>query len=200
MASVQHPPVAAVVLAAGEASRMGASKLTLRFGESTVIGTTISAVLRAGVDSIVVVVGHHAEEVAAAMPDDVMIVENEDPTRGNASSLATALVAVPGAGAVLVVLGDMPGVDPDVMDQLVAGWRGGACVAALVRYTDGPGHPLLIDASLFGIVMSLTGERSLWELVGGLDRDVVLEVAVAGPKPVDINSVADYRRATARLD
>jgi len=196
-----HPePVVVIVLAAGGSSRMGQPKLVLPFGGMTVLGATLAAVCGSVADNIVVVLGHHADALRAAVPSGVQTVINPDPTRGNASSLAAGLAASPHAAAAVVILGDMPGVSPEVVDEVIAAWRGGACVAAVVEYADGPGHPLLIDGSLFGVVLALEGEGALWTLIDGLDRDVVRRVPVSSPKPTDVNRMEDYHRALRELD
>ena len=191
--------VVAVVLAAGASTRMGRSKLTLPFGDSTVIGSTLKGVRASGVDDVVVVVGHHEEAVREALEPEVEAVRNPDPSRGNASSLAVGLAAHAGAGAAVVVPADMPRISSEAIDQVVDAWRGGACVAALVDYSDGAGHPVLIDRSLFDVVGELHASKALWRLIEGLDPEVVRRVTLDRPKPVDINREPDYRLALRRL-
>ena len=55
--------VAAILLAAGRSQRMGAFKPLLPFGETTVIRRCIQNLRQAGVEDIVVVLGHRAEEL-----------------------------------------------------------------------------------------------------------------------------------------
>lgn len=191
--------VAAIVLAAGSSSRMGRSKLTLPFGESTVIGSTLRRVRDSSVDDVVVVVGHHEEAVRGTLESDVVVARNPDPSRGNASSLAVGLAAHADAGAAVVVPGDMPLISSEAIDRVVEAWRGGACVAALVDYSDGAGHPVLIDRSMFDVVAELHAPKALWRLIEGLDPEVVRRVALDRPKPVDVNREADYRLALQQL-
>ena len=59
--------VAAVVLAAGQSRRMGRPKLVLPWGDTTVIGRVVQALLEAGLNEIVVVTGGARRQVEAAL-------------------------------------------------------------------------------------------------------------------------------------
>jgi molybdenum cofactor cytidylyltransferase len=191
--------VVAIVLAAGAASRMGRSKLTLPLGDSTVIGTTLAAVEGSRVDDVIVVVGHHGQAVREAVAPGVSVVENPDPSRGNVSSLAVGLEAIGDAGAAVILPADLPTVWGAAIDNVIDAWRGGACVAALVEYSDALGHPLLIDRSMFDVAGALHGAKALWHLVEALDPEVVRRVRVDHPKPLDINREADYLLAVQQM-
>jgi molybdenum cofactor cytidylyltransferase len=62
---------------------------------------------------------------------------------------------------------------------------------AVFRYDDGRGHPIAFGRSLFGELADLHGDRGVWRL---LDRHAgaAIEVPVAGPIPLDVDTEADY--------
>ena len=103
--------IAALVLAAGQSTRMGtANKLLLPFRGSTVVAQTVDAVLASGVAETIVVVGHEAERVREALNGKAVgLVENPDYTQGMATSIHAGINAVQsGTSAVMVCLSDLP--------------------------------------------------------------------------------------------
>ena len=88
------------------------------------------------------------------------------------------------------MLGDQPGVDAATVATLLAG-RGDAPLA-VCRYDDGRGHPIAFGRDVFAELAGLHGDKGVWRL---LDRraDDVVEVAVPGPIPRDVDTQEDYR-------
>src|SRR5262249_20066510 len=106
-----------------------------------------------------------------------------------------ALAAVDLRADVLVLmLGDQPGVTAATVGALVAG-RGEAPLA-VCRYDDGRGHPIAFGRSVFPDLAALHGDRGVWKLLDRRAADVV-EVPVAGPVPLDVDTEEDYRAVLA---
>ena len=126
--------VAAVVLAAGEASRFGAPKQRL------LLPAVLERLGRAGVDEIVVVAGAYELEP----PAGVRVVACPDWQRGPGASLRCGLAALGDeADAAVVVLADGPNLDPQAVERVLAAWReSGGVVAA--SYGGNRGHPLVL--------------------------------------------------------
>src|SRR2546430_752908 len=110
-----------VVLAAGRSERLrlltrGRSKLLLRLGGLTLVERAVRSLLDAGLERVVVVVGHHAEATAEAArqsaPGRVTVVEADRWEAGNGATLAAAEPAVAGA------LTRLAGVEPVVVRPL----------------------------------------------------------------------------------
>jgi len=147
--------IPAVVLAAGRSSRMGRAKATLPLeGTDTFLTRIVRTFLDAGVDDVVVVVGHEADAIvtsfsASGLP--ARFVVNHDYDRGQWSSLVAGLGVVdrPGVSAALITLVDVPLVTSDTVRAVIACYR--LTHAPVVRPTSGSrhGHPLLVDRSLF---------------------------------------------------
>lgn len=191
---------AGIVLAAGASTRMGRPKLVMPYGSTTVIGAVIDTIRSSEVDDIVVVTGYHSEAVTAAVPAGVPTAHNEEPGRGNLSSLLVGLDAVGDVDGVIVVVGDTPDMSAALVDRLLGMWEASDILFGAVEYTDGRGHPLLIDSSLFGAILELSGPRPLWAFAESLAPDAVGVVEVGRSKPVDINSMEDYLAALAALE
>ncbi len=150
--------IPAVVLAAGKSSRMGRPKALLPAGhDETFLTKIIRTFTEAGVDDVVVVVGHEAAAIAALCalsPVAARIVLNPDYESGQLSSLLTGLSTVdrPGVQACLVTLVDVPLVAADTVRAVVNRYR--QTRAAVVRPVNRGrhGHPVLIDRSLFPLI------------------------------------------------
>ena len=147
--------IPAIVLAAGRSSRMGRAKATLPAGDGhTFLTRIVQTFLDAGVDDVIVVVGHDAELIASSFSRSGLparFVVNREYDRGQLSSLLAGLGVVdrPGVSAALVTLVDVPLVSAATVRAVVESYR--MTQAPIVRPTSGDrhGHPLLIDRSLF---------------------------------------------------
>jgi molybdenum cofactor cytidylyltransferase len=143
--------ICAVVLAAGQSRRMGATKQLLPFGAGTVIGHVVDQLVAGGLDGIFVVVGHEAEQVAAALAGrPVHVVTNPDYAAGMLSSVRCGLRALPPqCDAVMIALGDQPAISPPLVRALCDSFSSfsAAGKGILVPVCDGRrGHPLLFAA------------------------------------------------------
>jgi len=147
--------IPAIVLAAGKSSRMGRPKAMLPLDGDTFLTRIVRTFADAGVEDIVVVVGHDADAIVAsfAAVDGVAarFVDNPDYEQGQLSSLLTGLRLVdrPGVVGVLMTLVDVPLVSAATVRAVVDRYR--STRAPIVRPVDGSrhGHPVLIDRSLF---------------------------------------------------
>ena len=102
--------VAGVVLAAGASTRFGRNKLLLTLDGESLARRAASAALAAGLEPVVVVLGHDAERVREELTGlPVRAVVNADHSRGMSTSLAAGIAALPAETAAAVVhLADMP--------------------------------------------------------------------------------------------
>ena len=130
--SEAKPEIAAIILAAGRSSRYlagggaEASKLVARYRGEQLVRRVARAALASRARPIVVVIGHARMEVEAALAGlPLAFAFNPDFASGLASSLRTGVAALPEAalGAV-VLLGDMPDVEAEMIDRIVEILRG----------------------------------------------------------------------------
>jgi molybdenum cofactor cytidylyltransferase len=186
--------VAGLVLAAGGSSRLGRPKQLLPYGERTLLDHVLDTARECRFDQLVVALGGAAEEVRFAVDlDGAHVVENRDFGEGCSSSIATAMAALdPRCDVLVLLLGDQPGVSADTIRALLEG-RGDAALA-VCRYDDGRGHPIAFGREVFGELAALHGDKAVWKLLAGAG---VVEVAVSGPVPPDVDTWADYEAALA---
>jgi molybdenum cofactor cytidylyltransferase len=177
---VNHPQVAAIVLAAGKGTRMGGGKMTARLGGKALVRYPHEAVAASGAGPMFTVVGHDATKVSVALLGlDTHLVENPDYAKGMSTSLKAGIVAVPetSAGA-LVLLGDMPHVTPAIINRLIAAFADNPMAKAVVPMVGGQrGNPILIGRNLFDAVMALEGDMGARRLLDAAG-DGVIEVAI----------------------
>jgi len=181
--------IAGLILAAGESTRMGQDKALLTYRGRTFLETIVGTLHEAGIERIVVVLGHHAEEIQSAVTlEGVETVTNRDYARGQTSSLQTGLRALesPDLEAIVLCLVDHPLVSADTVRRLITSFRETGAAVAIPTYQDQRGHPVLIGRALFSELLGLdAGEgantvirkyREATQLVAVSDHGVVLDV------------------------
>ena len=145
--------IAAVILAAGAASRFGSPKQRL------LLPRVLERVQASGVDEVVVVAGAHALE------SDARVVRCDDWERGPGASLRCGLEALgPAVEAAVVVLADGPHLSPAAVDRVVATWRTTGAEIVAASYGGDRGHPVLLAREAWGAVPD-EGARALEPLL-----------------------------------
>jgi molybdenum cofactor cytidylyltransferase len=148
--------VAAILLAAGQSSRMGAFKPLLPFGNKTVIECCIDYLRGGGVETIVVVLGHRAEDVRKKLTG-VTFAFNPDPNSEMGASIAAGVQQLPPAvQATLIALSDHPAVPANVVSNLVRKWKEGARLV-IPTWQNRGGHPVLVDLTFKPELLNLSG-------------------------------------------
>ncbi len=178
---MSKPTVAAIILAAGRSTRMGANKLLADVGGAPMVRVVAQAVLASAARPVLVVTGHQADEVRAALAGlEVKCVANPDFAQGLATSLKAGLRAVPSdADGVLVVLGDMPRVTSEHLDRLSAAFAASGGSAVVVPTHEGRrGNPVLWPRALFAGMLALDGDAGARRLLAS-HADRVREVDLA---------------------
>lgn len=144
--------IAGLVLAAGESSRMGTDKALLKFCGRTFLETVVEKLREGGIERVVVVLGHHAQEIRDAVElTGALVVVNADYRRGQTSSLQAGLKALAGSNpeGVVLALVDHPAFKPETVRQLVAAFRASNAAVTIPTYEGHRGHPVVIDCPLF---------------------------------------------------
>ena len=187
--------IVALVLAAGAARRFGSQKLLHPIHGVPLVRASVERVLAAGPDRTIVVVGHDADRVRAALAGlDVMTVENPEPERGLSSSLRAGLAVVPSnALAVLVVLGDQPIWRDEVIPELVARFYLDSALVVAPRYQGIQGVPVLFGRAIFPELDALTGDQGARSVVTRDPRRVAY-VDFDFPMPPDVDTPEDVAR------
>ena len=193
--------VAGVVLAAGSSSRMGVNKLVLPLGGTTVLRRAVATASDAGLDPVLVVLGHEAERARAELAGLACTpVVNPDHARGINTSLRAGIRAVPeGAAGAVVLLADMPFVTAEMVRAVVARFRAGEAPLVVSVYGEVLAPPTLYGRELFPELGALEGEGCGKQV---MKRHRARAVEVAWPEAVlgDLDVPADVERARAALE
>ena len=192
--------VAGVVLAAGSSNRMGRNKLFFELDGESLLRRVVRRALDAGLDPVLVVVGHEAERARAELAGLACTpVDNPDHALGVNRSLRTGISHVPArAGAAVVMLADMPFVTSRMVSTLVARYRESTAPLVVSAYGDVNAPPMLYGRALFPELRQMSGS--------GCGRQVVRRhrdeaIAVSWPEAAlqDVDVPEDYERIRAEL-
>jgi molybdenum cofactor cytidylyltransferase len=176
--------VAAIILAAGASTRFRAAAgpngpttklVAFRDGEP-LVRRVARAALASRATPVVVVTGHAREDVKATLDDlAVAFVHNPDFATGLATSLKTAVRALPPtARGAVILLGDMPLIAAKLVDDLIAAFDAHPDAKAVAPVFAGQrGNPVLIARALFDHVMKLDGDVGARRLLRAAGEDVV---------------------------
>ncbi len=193
----QGRQIAAVILAAGLSRRMGRPKMILPWGGHTVIGQVIRSLAEAGLGTIVAVVGGARQQIEAALADlPVQTVFNPRFEQDDMlSSLQTGLsVLAPEIQAALVVLGDQPQIESEIVTAVVDAFQSSGAELVIPSYHRRRGHPWLIARSLWGAIQSTHAPDTMRDFI---DRhaDRIHYLNVDNPSVLkDLDTPDDYER------
>jgi CTP:molybdopterin cytidylyltransferase MocA len=155
--------VLGLLLAAGAGRRMGTPKALLHDERGlSFVDRAVAALRDGGCDSVLVVLGAGADEVAARLGDGVPVVVAEDWVEGMGASLRVGLAAAQEttATAALVTLVDLPDVGAPVVRRVLEQTALDENSLARACYDGVPGHPVLLGRDHWaGVIASAVGDR-----------------------------------------
>ncbi len=186
--------IAAILLAAGRSSRMGAFKPLLPFGNQTVVEACVRNLLDGGVESITVVVGSREDEIRSALSNfPVCFARNNEPDSEMSVSISAGIEQIPSqAEAVFIALVDQPAIPPAGIKTLIDKWNSGGGRLLIPEHNGRGGHPVLIDASFRDQLLTLDPERGLRAFFE-LHKNEVLRVPIDSPYIArDMDTWEDY--------
>lgn len=194
--------IAAIILAAGQSSRMGQHKLLLPLRGKALLLHVVDAALAAKVDEIVVVIGYHAEAVRALLVDrQVFLVENPSYAQGQSTSVCAGIAALaPATDAALILLGDQPLVSPALLNSLIDTWKRTGKPIVAPFYSGQRGNPVLFARSLFAELLTVTGDqggRAVLQRHAGEIASVPVADADAAQ---DLDTWQEYQALLKRLE
>ncbi|MDO9441285.1 MAG: nucleotidyltransferase family protein [Beijerinckiaceae bacterium] len=190
--------IAAIILAAGQASRFRAAagedgpetKLIALHDGKPLVRHVAEAAAAAGLSPIVAVTGHAGAAVARALDGlGLSLVDNPLYATGMASSLKAGLMHVPpSARGVVVLLGDMPLVRAGLIRELCAAFAAEPAADAVAPVHDGQrGNPVLLSARLFPALGRLEGDAGARQVLRGAAHVVEVPVSDAAAR-IDIDT------------
>lgn len=182
MAERASRPVAAVLLAAGLSRRFGSNKLLHLIDGRPMLRRVAENLVAALLpqDEVVVVLGHQAEAVRAALDGlPVRCIVNEHYADGMGASIAAGVSGIGDkAAGVMIMLGDMPWIGAGQIRVLRAAFDRAAADAVVLPVHQGRrGHPVIFSRRWFPALCALRGDRGARSVLEAAGNDVI-EVAM----------------------
>jgi molybdenum cofactor cytidylyltransferase len=198
------PTITAVVPAAGMSTRLGRNKLLLPFKGKPLIAHTVDTLMASIVDEIIVVVGHQADQVRAAIGKKrVRLVENPDYQQGLGTSVRAGIAAASvDSTAIMIYLADQPLLEAGEVDFLIhafaeAGKTGKSIVVPL--FHGERGNPIIVNSSYKASILAIVGETGCRRVIKQ-NPDQVLTVEMETDHVVrDIDTMEAYERLVAEV-
>lgn len=189
--------ISAIIPAAGESKRMGRPKMSLPWGNETVLTRVVSIFKNAGVEDVIVVTGGAREEVEALVSNlNVRIVYNEDFERGEMlSSIQCGMRALGRqTQAALIGLGDQPQVREGSVRRVCEAFLETKSNIVVPSFQMRRGHPWLVARPLWGAVVRMEPPQSLRDFLSAR-RAEIHYVNVDDPNVLaDLDTPEDYEK------
>ncbi len=187
-----------VVLGAGNSSRFGAPKQLLPFEDTTLLGQVVRNANASNLDRVVVVLGLASGGIRGAVDfGRAEVVENTAYGTGCASSLLAGMDAAgTDCEALMLLLGDQPGVRAGFIDSVLYGWRRERPWASVTSYRGEPGHPFVFSREAFGELRGLRGDKAVWKLIEAYPERVS-RIEIDAELPPDVDTPEDYELVLA---
>ena len=193
--------IAAVVLAAGESSRMGRPKALLPIDGVRFIEKIVSSFQSTKVGKILVVLGHNAEEMRQKIADlPVLIVVNNEYKKGQLSSLVAAIRDIQAQQSsaeldgILVHLVDHPYVNPILVDVMIDRFYESKKLIVVPRYHGRRGHPVIFSRSLFSELQDTPLDQGAKAVVHAHQKDTLEIDTEDEGVTIDIDTPEEYRQ------
>lgn len=200
---VETGQVVAVVLAAGRSSRMGRAKQLEVVDGAPMVVRAVRLALASDAHAVMVVTGAYAPEVTVVLSplleeagDRLRVIHNATWSTGQASSVRTAVQALPATyAAALFLPTDQPFVPVALLDALMAAWRAGASLVAPMVDGQPRGAPAIFDRRLWGELLALEGDTGARPLLQRYRAELVT-VPARAEWLRDIDTPADLPGST----
>jgi molybdenum cofactor cytidylyltransferase len=192
--------IVAVILSAGESSRMGQPKALLPIDGVRFVEKIVSALKSTDVGNIIVVLGHNAEEMRQKISDlPVTILINHDYKQGQLSSLQVAIRHLESSSegspvdGILVHLVDHPYISAKLVDLMIKRFYETKKLIVVPRFQGRRGHPVIFARTLFSELLAAGPDQGAKPVVHAR-RDETLEIDTKDEGVlIDIDTPEEYR-------
>jgi molybdenum cofactor cytidylyltransferase len=188
--------ISAIVLAAGKSTRMGVQKMTLPWGNSTVIGKVITTIQEAGISNIQVITGSNQKEVENVLTGfPLTFIFNPNFANGDMiSSVQEGLRGLQGkTEAALIVLGDQPQIETPTIMVILECYYSTRCEIVVPSYQMHRGHPWLLKKSVWDEVLSLETTETLRDFLHRYQDKIKYINVNTSSILQDLDTMEDYK-------
>jgi len=192
--------IVGIILSAGESKRMGTPKQLLPWRKTFILQQVIENAQASRLGMILLVLGSHADEIAGKIKisSKTRIVINRDFKEGMSSSVKCGVNNAPEAAeAFMLLLGDQPSIDPDIINKLIDCYQTDKHGIIIPIYDGHRGHPVVFDVKYKQELLAI-GDGGAKIVVGNHIRDI-LEVHVDSVEVLtDIDTPQGYQNAIGK--
>jgi molybdenum cofactor cytidylyltransferase len=190
--------ISAVILSAGESSRMGRPKALLPIGGQTFIERIVGALKQTAVGEVIVVLGHNAVEMKESIERlPVEILVNPDYKLGQLSSLRVAirhLEKTAECDGILVHLVDHPYIDPKLIENMIERFYASGKLIVVPRHDGKRGPPVIFSRSLFAELLAAPMDQGAKAVVNAHRAETLEVESQDAGVTVDIDTPELYRQ------
>jgi molybdenum cofactor cytidylyltransferase len=192
--------VAGIILAAGTSTRMGKPKQLLPVHGQTLLGRLIDEALRSDLDKVILVLGHHAKEISAALENilrhpKLQVIENRRHKNGISTSITAGLSkAEEDHDHVMILLADMPHINAGLINFLLKRFLNSRLPLGAVRIKGKRSHPVIFNRKLYHELHQLNGDVGAKDLFLRYSSQVCLVEPAEFYDDMDIDTREDYIR------
>lgn len=192
-----------MILAAGEASRMGKPKMLLPYKDTTILNHIVNEVIALSPHAIKIITGHYHELICQAIvTQQASLVYNPDYKNGMSSSIQIGLTEMqkecPSLGFVIIVVSDQPFLNRFIVKNLIHQQMLSQKGIVAASYNGIIGTPVLISAPYFEHLYNLVGDKGARVILQQFPYDVATINFELGE--LDIDTEEDYKRFCEKLN
>ena len=187
--------VAGVILAAGQARRMGQAKQLLLLHEKPMVWHIAMTACQSMLDQVIVITGAYQREVTSTLNDlPLQIIHNENWQQGQSTSVKKAVQSISAEmQAVVFLLADQPLVDVSLINELINGYHETNASIIIPRALKKPGNPVLFDLKVWRpALLQLSGDEGGRQIIRGNQEAIHYIELLDGQCFFDVDTPLEY--------
>ena len=187
--------VTGVILAAGQARRMGQPKQLLSLGGQSMVWHVVATACRADFHEVIVITGAYGDQVAEAIKGlPVKIINNEQWADGQSTSVKKAVQSVnPKSQAVAFLLADQPLIDVGLLNEVIATYLATKSSIIMPRTLNKPGNPVLFDLGVWrSALLELSGDEGARQIIKKNQGCIQYVESLDGEMFFDVDTPAEF--------
>ena len=191
--------ISVLILAAGNASRMGRIKQLLPYNNSTILQVAINNALASKANEVHCVLGANSEIIQKEIKaDKVTFINNPNWQEGLSSSIVVGVKYLQSlkeqTDAILIMLADQPKVDSYYLNELIDLFKNNEDKIITSLYKNKKGVPAIFPSTYFNELLKLKGDKGANLLLNNFDQDIISPDLNINDILEDIDTPEDYKR------